>query len=92
MPLSRRFVRSIVCQPLLVAVSLFAIVFCSTVSASTTLPDTPVGRLGKELIHHLNTDSSAQMALWLPSILSSGIPSDDRTDFIDQMALAARDS
>ena len=92
MPLPYRSIRSIVCKPLFVAASLLFLMFCSAATASVPLPNTPVGKLGEELIHHLNTDSPEQIAQWLPTILSSAIPSDDQDDFIRQMKLAAHDS
>ncbi|RAP57530.1 serine hydrolase [Oleiagrimonas sp. MCCC 1A03011] len=57
-----------------------------------TLPDTPAGRLTGELIHHVDTDSPAQIRKWLPSLLAASIDPDSRKDFVANMASAARDS
>jgi len=74
----------------------FATLFCASFvvasPASTTLPDTPVGQLGGELVQHINTNTPEQIRLWAPSILSSTINADDRTTFVTGLALAARDS
>lgn len=64
----------------------------SAVPASVTLPDTPVGRIGGELIHHVNHDTPVQIREWTSTILSPAIDAEVRTDFANQLALAARDS
>ena len=94
MPVSNRSIRSMMSKLLFVAAPLLFLMSCSAAraSASVTLPNTPVGKLGGELIHHLNSDNPEQIAQWLPTILSSSIPSDNLADFIGQMKLAARDS
>ena len=56
------------------------------------LPDTPVGRLAGELIHHANTDTPEQIQKWAPSILSASMSQDDKTAFVVDLASAARDS
>jgi CubicO group peptidase (beta-lactamase class C family) len=58
----------------------------------TQLPDTPVGRLAGELLHHANTDDPATIRQWTPSVLSTSIASDDKAAFITDLASAARDS
>ena len=57
----------------------------------TQLPDTPVGRLAGELIHHANTDTPEQIQTWAPSILSASMGHDDRAAFVTDLASAARD-
>ena len=66
----------------------------TTMAASTapSLPNTPVGKLGSELIHHINTDTPAQIRQWAPTILSLAIDADDKADFITDLVSAARDS
>ena len=56
------------------------------------LPDTPVGRLAGELIHHANTDTPEQIKKWVPSILSASMSQDDKAAFVVDLASAARDS
>ena len=60
--------------------------------ATTTLPDTPAGKVGGELIQHVNTDKPAQIEKWVPTILSSAMDQDDKTNFAKAVASAARDS
>ena len=60
--------------------------------APPTLPDTPVGKLGGELIHHVNTDTPAQIRQWAPGVLSSSVEADDKANLIAGLASAARDS
>lgn len=57
--------------------------------ASVTLPATPVGKLGGELIQHMNTDSPTQIRQWAPGILSLSIRKEDQADFIANLASAA---
>jgi D-alanyl-D-alanine carboxypeptidase len=57
-------------------------------TAVVTLPATPAGGLGGELIHHMNTDSPAQIRQWAPSILSASIRKEDQADFIANLASA----
>ncbi len=74
----------------------FATFLCASVAvahpAPATLPDTPVGKLGNELIHHVNADSPAQIQRWAPTILSSAIAADDKAEFVKNLASAASDS
>jgi CubicO group peptidase (beta-lactamase class C family) len=78
--------------------SLFALVTALSASAavaapaSTTLPDTPAGKIGGELIQHVNTDNPAQIEKWVPTILSSAMDQDAKTNFAKIVASAARDS
>ncbi|HTD29306.1 MAG TPA: serine hydrolase domain-containing protein [Xanthomonadaceae bacterium] len=61
-------------------------------TAPVALPATPVGQIGAELVHHINTDSPTQMQHWVPGILSASISQDDKTDFVTNLVSAARDS
>ena len=61
-------------------------------TAAATLPATPMGQLGAELIRHINNDSPAQMQQWAPSVLSAAVPPGDKTDFAANLGSAARDS
>jgi D-alanyl-D-alanine carboxypeptidase len=74
----------------------FAVFFCASagvVAATTTaLPDTPVGKLGGELISHINQDTPVTIRQWALTILSSAIPADDKSDFVASLVSAARDS
>ncbi|HUA81861.1 MAG TPA: serine hydrolase domain-containing protein [Dyella sp.] len=79
--------------------------FCATVSllcaaapctaATLThaqLPDTPVGKLANELIHHVNADSPARIRQWAPTIMSASVAADDKAAFVTDLTSAARDS
>lgn len=63
----------------------------AAVTSSRSLPDTFVGKLGGELIKHINTDTSAQIQDWAPGILSSSIAQDDKADFIMNLVAAMGD-
>jgi D-alanyl-D-alanine carboxypeptidase len=64
----------------------------ATTPANTQLPDTPVGHLAGELIHHANNDSPAQITQWVQHVLSASMTSDDKAAFVTDLASAARDS
>lgn len=72
--------------------------FCATApcmaatSANAQLPDTPVGHLAGELIHHANNDGAAQVTQWAPSVLSTSLAPDDKAAFVTDLVSAARDS
>lgn len=59
---------------------------------AATLPATPMGQFGAELIRHINTDNPSRIQQWAPSIMSASIPQADKADFIANLASAARDS
>jgi CubicO group peptidase (beta-lactamase class C family) len=59
---------------------------------AVTLPETPVGKLGTQLIAHINTDSPAQIQQWANGLLSASIPEADKSDFVTNLGSAARDS
>jgi CubicO group peptidase (beta-lactamase class C family) len=61
-------------------------------TAAATLPATPMGQIGAELIRHINNDSPAQMQQWAPSVLSAAVPPNDKADFLANLGSAARDS
>jgi len=61
-------------------------------SISTTLPDTTAGKLGGDLIQHINGDSAERIQLWAPSILSPTVAGGDKADFLKALVSAARDS
>ena len=63
-----------------------------TAAAAATLAATAVGRLGAELIRHINTDNPAQMQQWVSGVLSGSIAQDDKADFVTNLVSAARDS
>jgi D-alanyl-D-alanine carboxypeptidase len=74
----------------------FATFLCASVAvaspALTTLPGTPAGKLGGELIHHVNTDTPEMIRQWAPTVLSSAIDADSKADFAKNLASAVRDS
>jgi CubicO group peptidase (beta-lactamase class C family) len=80
-------------SPSLLALAI-ALSACAAAAApvSTTLPDTPAGKVGGELIQHVNTDKPAQIEKWVPTILSSAMDQGDQTNFAKNVASAARDS
>jgi CubicO group peptidase (beta-lactamase class C family) len=64
----------------------------ATAAAAATLPSTPVGEIGAQLIRHINADSPAQIQQWARGVLSASIPQDDKAEFVANLASAARDS
>jgi D-alanyl-D-alanine carboxypeptidase len=79
--------------PSLFVFTVFSCASAGVVAATTTaLPDTPVGKLGGELISHINQDTPVTIRQWALTILSSAIPADDKSDFVASLASAARDS
>ena len=80
---------------LLPAFTLVALLCAATTVAaapSTTMPDTPTGRVGSELMKHVNSDAPEQMRAWAPTVLSPAVGKDDAADFVDGMVSAVRDS
>jgi hypothetical protein len=76
------------------ALALVAALFAATAAAaapSTTMPDTPLGKVGGELLRHVNGDAPEQLRAWAPTVLSPAVGKDDATDFIDGLVSAARD-
>lgn len=61
-------------------------------TAPATLPDSAVGKLGGELIRHINADTVAQIRQWAPTLLSAAINKEEGASFIDGLTSAARDS
>lgn len=59
---------------------------------STTMPDTPAGKIGAMVIARINSDTPEGIQQWAPAILSSSIDADMRAGFLKQLAVAARDS
>lgn len=77
-----------------VSAFLLATVFspASYAAITTVMPDTAVGRLGGELIRHINSDSAQQIARWVPTVLSPALADEDKADFLKGLASAVRDS
>lgn len=61
-------------------------------AAPATLPDTAVGRLAGELIHHVNANNPEQMRRWAPTVLSADIAPPDQAGFVQKLVVATRDS
>ena len=61
-------------------------------TAVVALPATPIGELGTQLVHHINTDTPAQVTQWATGVLSASIPAADKADFVANVGSAARDS
>ena len=56
-----------------------------------TLPDTALGRLGGELVQHLNSDSPEAIRRWAEAAAAS-TPAEVRTEFVSQVAEMAEES
>lgn len=77
------------------AFALAALLCAATTAAaapSTTMPDTPVGRVGSELMRHVNSDAPEQMRAWAATVLSPAVGKDDAADFVDGLVSAVRES
>lgn len=85
-------IRKFFFPPLLALVAFFYASAGVAASTTTVLPDTPAGKLGGELIRHVNHDTPAQIQQWAPGILSASVPQDDKADFVTNLVSAARDS
>lgn len=80
---------------MLVASAGFLALACLALAAnakSVALPDTSVGKLGSDLILHVNADKPEQIRQWAPTILSAAIAKTDQAAFVDNLVEAARDS
>lgn len=64
----------------------------ASASATVALPDTPAGRLGSELVRHINADTPEQIRQWAATVLSPAIGADERADFTNGLVSAARES
>ncbi|HWA90861.1 MAG TPA: serine hydrolase domain-containing protein [Rhizomicrobium sp.] len=73
-------------------VALAATISGASAAPSTVLPDTAAGKLGGQLIAHINSDDAAHIRQWAPSILSPAVPDADKADFLKGLASAVRDS
>lgn len=59
---------------------------------STTLPDTPAGKIGSMVIAHINADTPDSILQWAPTILSPAGDAEARATFLKELAVAVRDS
>jgi len=59
---------------------------------STTVPDTPVGRVGTELLRRVNSDTPEQIRAWAPTVLSPAMGKDDAANFVNTLVSAVRES
>ena len=76
------------------ALALSAFLCAATTAAAaapTTMPDTPVGKVGSELVRHVNGDTPEQMRAWAPTVLSAAVGRDDAADFVGGLVSAIRD-
>lgn len=71
---------------------LLALLAPNPAAAHAALPDMAVGKLGGELIRHINAGDVGQMKEWAPSLLSPAIAAADRADIVQKLVEAARDS
>ena len=83
-------------KSLIFPVFAFAAAVCgvNNVSAapSTVMPDTPAGRLGGEVIRHINADDANHIVQWAPSLLSPAVAEEDKADFLKGLTSAVRDT
>jgi len=82
------------CPPIAAVTALLSLVFVAPIATAATanLPDTAVGRLAGELIHHANADDPARIRQWAPTVLAASIAPDDKAAFVTDLVSAARDS
>lgn len=82
------------CPAIVVAAAFlsFACAGLIATAAPTSLPDTAVGKLGAELIRHVNADTAEQIRKWAPTVLSSAIDAGDASDFVTGLVSAVRES
>lgn len=82
-----------VCRTLLAGTLALAFSFAAVAATRpATLPDTPLGRLGGELVRHVNADAPEQIRSWAPTVLSPAVDEGAKAAFIDALVRAARDS
>lgn len=73
--------------------TLAAIALTSAATAATaTLPDTPVGKLGGELVRHVGSDTPEQIQRWASTLLSPSIAANEKADFSANLVAAVRDA
>ena len=74
--------------------SLFAFValMSAAVAAPVALPDTPVGKLGGELVRHVGSDSPEQIQRWASTVLSPALAANEKADFTASLVAAVRDA
>ncbi|QIG55361.1 beta-lactamase family protein [Altererythrobacter sp. BO-6] len=56
------------------------------------MPETPTGEIGATLIEHINSDSPDSIRAWAQGVLSESLDPEMRSTFLQQLAVAARDS
>jgi CubicO group peptidase (beta-lactamase class C family) len=82
--------------------SLFApiIAFTAAISSSaavagpisTTLPDTVAGKIGGEVIAHINADTPESIKQWAQTIIAPSVDASMRAAFLRQLTVAVQDS
>jgi CubicO group peptidase (beta-lactamase class C family) len=90
LPTRRKLFTGSLC--LLVPIAALAGAAPAAAQISTTLPDTPAGKLGGAMIQHINTDDQQGIRRWAQTILSPAIADPDKADFLGKLASAVRDS
>lgn len=86
-----KFISSLLASALAIAAAV-ASPPASAGPVSTTMPDTPAGKIGEMVIAHINADTATSIQQWAPLILSPAVDADMRSAFIRNLALAVRDS
>lgn len=87
---SCRFASSLLAPILSLAVALSP--GAAQASIATTLPETPAGKIGGQVIAQINTNTPDGIQQWAPTILSSALDAEARAAILTQLAVAARDS
>lgn len=91
-PLRTRVRKTALVSALLLATALLAPGPGVAAANDVSLPGTPVGELGAQVIRHINTDSPAAIRQWADGVLSAAIPPEEKADFVANLGSAARDS
>lgn len=90
--IATRGLRLTLVLPTLILAAFLGTSIAVAAAPSTTVPDTPVGRVGSELIHHVNNDTPEQIRAWAPTVLSPAFDKDAATSFVNGLVSAVRDS
>lgn len=61
-------------------------------SISATMPETPAGEIGREVIAHINAETPDGISQWATIILAPSLDPEMRSAFLNQLEVAARES
>ena len=85
LPVRAGFVRSLFAATLLGLGS-------AALAAPASLPDTPVGKLGGELVRRAGSDNPEQLRHWATTVLSPALAANEKAEFTANLIAAARDA